>query len=151
MGKWLDENRDTVPVTSTSDLQLIHAFHEGEAVIVDGRAISEDEYATGENVYLISQDFAQLNDFKVGDSFELPLYFIDYKNLVNQVVYGSGRGGLFIFQLKSDRTPYNAFQNAEYKIVGIYSYPIAATGNQYALGTVPSASVVEKEENNLLF
>lgn len=151
MGTWLDENWDTVPVTPTSDLQLIHAFHEGEAFIADGRAINEDEFSTGKKVCLISQNFAQLNHFKVGDSFELQFYFIDYKNLVNQLTYSSGSGGLDCFTLKPNGKPYDAFQTAEYKVVGIYSYPVVATDNQYALGTnqifVPSASVVEKEEN----
>lgn len=149
MGTWLDENWDTVPVTPTSDLQLIHAFHEGEAVIVDGRTINEDEFATGEKVCLISQDFAQLNHFKVGDFFELQFYFIDYKNSVSQIAYIDG--GLDGFTLKPNGKPYDAFQTAKYKIVGIYSYPVIATDNQYALGTnqifVPSASVVEKEQN----
>lgn len=151
MGTWLDGNWDTVPVTPTSDLQLIHAFHEGEAVIVDGRTINEDEFSTGEKVCLISQNFAQLNHFKVGDSFELQFYFIDYKNLVNQVTYSSGSGGLSVFQLKPDGKSYDVFQTTKYKIVGIYSYPVIATDNQYALGAnqifVPSASVVEKEQN----
>ncbi len=151
MSKWLDENWNIVPVTPTSDLQLIPAFHEGEAIIIDGRTINADEFTTGEKVCLVSQNFAELNHFKVGDSFELQFYFIDYKNPVNQVIYSSGEGGLSVFQLQPDGKPYDIFQTAEYKIVGIYSYSVVATDNQYTLGTnqifIPSASVVEKKEN----
>lgn len=73
----LEKKWDTVPVTPTSDLQLINAFHDGEAVITDGRTINEEEFSAGEKVCLISRDFAKLNHIKVGDSFELQFYFID--------------------------------------------------------------------------
>ncbi len=69
-----------VPVTPVCDLQLLRAFHVGDAVLVEGREIAEHEYESGAKVCLVSQDFAKLNDFQVGDCFQLEFYFADYKN-----------------------------------------------------------------------
>lgn len=148
----LDREWEYLPVTPTSDLQLVHAFHEGEAVITDGRTITEKEFAEGKRVCLIPQRLVELNQLKVGDSFELQFYFADYKNAPSQVA--NTEGGLNVYALRPDGKPYEVFQTGEYKVVGIYSYPVVLTDNPYALGTnqifIPSASVTESDKNHIL-
>lgn len=140
-----------VPVTPVCDLQLLQPFHAGDAVLVEGREIAEHEYESGEKVCLVSQDFAKLNDFQVGDRFRLEFYFADYKNPLCQVALGGGLSSAGA--LDADGNALDAFQVSEYEIVGIYSYSVTVTNNPYAFGRnqifIPENSILENFEDHV--
>ncbi len=141
-----------VPVTPVNDLQLLRPFHDGDAVLVKGREIEEQEYENGAKVCLISQRFAELNGLQVGDSFPLQFYFADYNNPLCQVAFE--RGGMGIEALDADGNALDAFQESAYKIIGIYSYSVALTNNPYAFGAnqifVPEKSISENFADHVL-
>ncbi|MCI9440493.1 MAG: hypothetical protein HFH15_04530 [Ruminococcus sp.] len=140
-----------VPVTPVCDLQLLRPFHDGDAVLVEGREIAEHEYESGAKVCLIPQEFAKLNGIQVGDRFQLEFYFADYKNPLCQAALTGG--GLSAEALDADGNALDAFLVSEYKIIGIYSYPVTVTNSPYALGRnqifVPENSISENYEDHV--
>lgn len=140
-----------LPVTPVCDLQLLRPFHDGDAVLVEGREIEQQEYESGAKVCLVPQDFARLNGFQSGDRFTLEFYFADYKNPLCEVAFPGG--GMSAGALDADGNALNAFQAGEYEIVGIYSYPVTVTGNPYAFGRnqifVPEKSISENFEDHV--
>lgn len=56
-----------LPVTPVSDLQLLRPFHDGDAVLEEGREIDPSEYESGAKVCLVPQKFAKQNDLRTGD------------------------------------------------------------------------------------
>ena len=121
---------DMLPVTPVTDLQLLQPFHNGDAVLVQGREIAPEEYEDGGKVCLIPQNFAQKNDLRVGDSLPLQFYFADYKYPLCQVA--SGSGGMDMEAMDADGNVLAPFWKGEYRIVGIYSYPVALTNDPHA-------------------
>lgn len=141
-----------VPVTPVNDLQLLQPFHDGDAVLVEGREMNRSEYESGAKVCLVSQKFAKLNDLQVGDSLPLQFYFADYKYPLCEVAW-TGEG-LNAEALDADGNVLDAFQESEYKIVGIYSYSVTLTNNPHALAAnqifVPENSILENFEDHVL-
>ena len=61
-------------VTLTNDLLGVPVFHLGGAQLQDGRMISEEEYASGAKVCMVSARVAKLQGWQVGDKLEMHLY-----------------------------------------------------------------------------
>ncbi len=141
-----------LPVTPVSDLQLLRPFHDGDAVIEEGREIDPSEYENGAKVCLIPQKFAKQNDLRVGDHFPLQFYFADYQYPLCQV--GLGNGGLDMEALDADGNVLEPFQESEYEIIGIYSYPVALTSDPHAFVNnqifVPENSITEDFQNHVV-
>lgn len=92
-----------VPVTPVSDLQLLRPFHDGDAVLVEGREIDQSEYGSGAKVCLVPQGFANLNGFQVGDSFPVQFYFAEYKNPLCQAAFEDGGYETFASKMRNTR------------------------------------------------
>ncbi len=141
-----------LPVTSVSDLQLLRPFHDGDAVIEEGREIDPSEYESGAKVCLVPQKFAKQNDLRVGDHFPLQFYFADYQYPLCQV--GLGNGGLDMEALDADGNVLEPFQESEYEIIGIYSYPVALTSDPHAFVNnqifVPENSITEDFQDHVV-
>lgn len=143
---------ETVPVTPTEDIELLSPFHDGQAYIAKGEAISSDEYKDGSKVCLVSQTFAKLNNFKVGDKIRLQLFFTDYE--YSKVAVASEGGGMSRLDiLTPEGQKYDVFFEADYEIKGIYLH--RSTGRDlYELVTdeiiIPSASVPEEDVRNVI-
>ncbi len=141
-----------LPVTPVSDLQLLRPFHDGDAVIEEGREIDPSEYESGAKVCLIPQKFAKQNDLRVGDHFPLQFYFADYQYPLCQV--GLGNGGLDMEALDADGNVLEPFQESEYEIIGIYSYPVALTSDPHAFVNnqifVPENSITEDFQDHVV-
>ncbi len=56
------------PVLGTQKLESMYVFVQNEAVIVDGRTFSKEEYDSGENVCIISESVANAAGIRAGDS-----------------------------------------------------------------------------------
>jgi len=152
----------TLPVIPTNGTHLLLPFYNGGASIEIGEDITAGEYAAGERVCLVSNEFANFNGLSVGDSVRLPLYFADYKNAANDVLYGldihlSGAGTLVSWNagslMNAKGEPYQVFSDHDYVIKGIY---INAPNHEseWGLGAnaviVPAASIQESDAENIL-
>ena len=141
-----------LPVTPVSDLQLLRPFHDGDAVLEEGREIDPSEYESGAKVCLVPQKFAKQNDLRTGDHFPLQFYFADYQYPLCQV--GLGNGGLDMEALDADGNVLEPFQESEYEIISIYSYPVVLTSDPHAFVNnqifVPENSITEDFQNHVV-
>ncbi len=141
-----------LPVTPVSDLQLLRPFHDGDAVLEEGREIDPSEYESGAKVCLVPQKFAKQNDLRTGDHFPLQFYFADYQYPLCQV--GLGNGGLDMEALDAGGNVLEPFQESEYEIIGIYSYPVVLTSDPHAFVNnqifVPENSITEDFQNHVV-
>lgn len=140
-----------IPVTPVSDLQLLRPFHDGGAVLVEGREIGPKEYESGAKVCLIPQKLARANGFQVGDCLPLQFYFADYKYPLCEAAYPDG--GMSSLAMDADGNVLDVFQESEYEIIGIYSYSVTPTSDPHAFGSnqvfVPEKSISENFEDHV--
>ena len=129
--RWLEmaKTRDylfyTVPVTPTDRTELLMPFYWKDAQISSGRDITEEEYAEGKPVCLISSSLAVLLRKEAGDKLTLPLYCADYSPTQEK--------GMWVASiLNAEGKAYSIFHEQEYEIVGIYT-AASATRNGYEL------------------
>lgn len=140
--------RHTIPVVPTNYTKLLMPFYNGEARIIDGRDINDEEYNNGEHVCLIRQDFAQKNGLSVGGSLPLPLVSSSYSSS-SGAFYTNGETGTSGDLIGGSAGFFSPFDNDTYKIVGIYDVSASSEFSPYALGgnavIVPSKSVANKD------
>ena len=140
-----------LPVTPVTDLELIDAFRHKDAVMIEGEVIGQAEYEDSPFVCMIPQNLATRNNLKVGDFINLQYLYADYERPLCEATYTTG--GLQVAPLDNDGNEFPVFQESKYRIIGIYSYPVASTDDPYALGEnqifVPAQSVTETYENNI--
>ena len=70
----MDWHYHSVPVTPVSDLNLLMAFYNGDAYVIEGRAFEQADYEEGRKVCMISRYFARNNGLKAGG--RLPLSMV---------------------------------------------------------------------------
>ncbi len=63
----------------TNDFTSIPAYHVGAASIVEGRLITEEEYASGAAVCIVSEEFASYQNWHIGDKLNMRLYETYYQ------------------------------------------------------------------------
>ena len=143
-------NKYTVPVIPTQKTKLLMPFYEGDAWIINGRDISQEEYENGEKVCLLEKDFAANNHLSVGGSLQLPLYIADYQTPPWYVVVCNWD----CINAKGEMYP--VFEDSAYKIVGTYQTMKTSEFevSDYAMPkntvVIPSASVKNSDENNIV-
>ena len=141
-----------VPVTPVTDIKLIDAFRNGDAVIVEGEAIENEKYSDFPYVCMVPQNFAKLNNLKIDDSIVLQYMFADFKTPVAQAAYLGG--GLGVAAINSTGKELPVFQESQYRIMGIYSYPVSLTEDPSALGEnqifVPQESITEDYSDHII-
>ena len=108
-------------VTLTENLQLIPAWYQGAMYLNEGRMITEEEYASGAKVCMVSAQLAAYQGWQIGDKIEMHLYAYDGfydeistpqtnsvydKNYLSHPDYLKDCGGFF--------------EEDTYEIVGIY-------------------------------
>ena len=94
---------------ATDDFAAMRPFHSGGVHVAQGRAFTEEEYAAGAKICLVSDYIAELNGWQLGDT--LPLSFYETRYL-----FGS------TYRCSVFRMPTTSFFDAgEYTIIGIYS------------------------------
>ena len=114
-------NSRSFGVMTTNDLTGIPAFHLGNMFIPEGRMITEEEYASGAKVCMISTDLAKLQGWNVGDKIDFRFY--EYNNFVNATIWGSRLSPRYTYT-----DPDHFFDNGEYEIVGVYNVrPLTGT------------------------
>ena len=114
-------NSRSFGVMTTNDLTGIPTFHLGNMFIPEGRMITEEEYASGAKVCMISTDLAKLQGWNVGDKIDFSFY--EYNNFVNATIWGSRLSPRYTYT-----DPDHFFDNGEYEIVGVYNVrPLTGT------------------------
>ncbi|MDR1588566.1 MAG: ABC transporter permease [Oscillospiraceae bacterium] len=74
----------TFDMVYTDDMSSIMRFAEGKMAIADGRALTPEDNASGAPICVVSRDFAEENELKVGDVLTMKLgarLFEQYKGL----------------------------------------------------------------------
>ena len=160
-GNFIDEIEKlscrAVPVTPTAGTELLSPFHEGRAAVAEGEDISPEEYSDGSKACLVSQTFAKLNNFQIGQKIRLQMYFTDAKcsTMENVISIGGMIAGMFRTDiLTPEGGKCDVFYEADYAIKGIYS--VQSTGgeslHEFASDEIiiPSASVPEEDVRNVI-
>jgi len=112
----------------TDDMYSIYSFNVGDAFILAGRAIRNDEYEQGAKVCVVNSSFLYANDLKIGDKIKISVYesdFIEDYKMIRSGSVGEAAG-------ENDTEDYFAplgykgqdfITEIEYEIVGMYSIP----------------------------
>jgi putative ABC transport system permease protein len=156
LAKSMDMAEHTIPVIPTDSTQLLMSFYNGNSTIIDGRDISPEEYEEGQTVCLISQEFAKMHGYSIGDTMPLPLYYADYRDSASRDFSPDGlQVGNTNHLLNASGKCYEVFENHDYTIVGIYNeinkvsnsrgYDMAGYGV-----VIPALSVKNSDANNIL-
>lgn len=154
-GHWL--------VTPTAGLHLLPSFREGKQKIIQGREITEEEFASGARVCMIPQIFAQRNLLHVGDTVPLSLlyslvnYQLGTEELNTNDPPASYRKGYT--PLDENLESYEPFWEAEYEIVGTFgpltNNSIVREPGRYELPAstfiIPSASIEGDDTGHIAY
>lgn len=156
LAKTMYMSEQTIPVVPTDSTEMLMSFYNGNSNIIKGRDITEEEYRQGKRICLISQEFAELNGFSVGDKLKLPLYYADYRDSAGRDFSpGDKLFGVFDHLLNAQGKHYEVFEENEYTIAGIYNEinkVARSTGYDMAANAVviPASSVQNSDKNNIL-
>ena len=145
-------------VIPTNSLDLLPSFHDRSVMLTDGRAITEEEFASGAKVCLVSKAFLGSNYLDIGDKLPLSLIFGTYGQKFS---WDSSAGfGGEASPLNADGQPYEPFWEAEYEIVGTYDMPFNENF-QYVIDTgkeikgdsiiIPMKSVEASDRDNIAY
>jgi ABC-type lipoprotein release transport system permease subunit len=89
-GKTMDVDKNFVLVNSTDNLLAMYPFHQEELYIVEGRAFTDEEYASGERVIVISDLMGARLGKSIGD--EIALSFFPHDESGSAPYYWAGNG-----------------------------------------------------------
>ena len=156
LAKAMDISEHTYPVIPTDSTQLLMSFYVGNSSIVDGRDISTEEYQQGQTVCLISQQFAEMHNYVVGDTLPISLYYADYYDSASRDFPPDGLPvGNPNHLLNAQGKCYDIFDQDNYTIIGIYSeINQISSSNGYDMAgygvVIPASSVKNSDANNIL-
>ncbi|MDO4543360.1 MAG: ABC transporter permease [Clostridia bacterium] len=129
-------------IVKTSALFSIYGFNSGQMNVVEGRAFTEDEYAQGERVCIVSMEVASQNSLNVGDRIELSFYNNGY------VVTNEANGDRFYPRGYDFSTALG--EPVEFEIVGLFSGGVWEHNYYFNFDMntvfVPAASITEPYE-----
>ncbi|MDE7225060.1 MAG: hypothetical protein K2O34_14945, partial [Acetatifactor sp.] len=138
-------NNHSFPVIATDNLQGIAQFGTQDALIVNGRRFSADEYEQGRPVCIISESLAVQNKLDVGDHISLQ-YYEDDLNMRTPIYLHTANPVPHFY------SPYEGFSSEEitYEIVGLYRQKQEWTTDEYSFTPntifVPKKSVCGQTE-----
>ena len=106
-------NSRSFAVMTTNDIGGVPAFHLGNMFMKEGRSITEEEYASGAKVCMISKDLAKVQNWTIGDKIDFSFY--EFGFFTNATVWGSTLKPYYTYT-----DPNHFFDSGEYEVVGIY-------------------------------
>ena len=133
-GKAVQKYQDLLPVTPVLDTDLIMAFYEQRAMIIEGREISKEEYQRGDKVCLVPKYLADRLGLDVGGHVRLPLLYASYGE-TPAINFGTKGGGFAFTLLNAEGELYEVFDDQTYKVVGIYDI-VSNLSGEHALSPV---------------
>lgn len=147
----LDYMLHIFPVTGTNDIHLMMAFYNGNAYISQGREFTEEEYARGDRVCLVSELFAQRAGLAIGDELPLALLYANYGRTPGRAFATNSAAAFSMVNAKGEIYP--VFEESDYKIIGMYGGQ-SGLRDDYGLGyneiIIPSRSVKNSDADNIL-
>ncbi|HPL07657.1 MAG TPA: hypothetical protein P5064_00580 [Clostridia bacterium] len=116
--------KHSTEILLTDDMYSMYSFNTGDLYIVNGRAISKDEYEQGAKVCVISWNVAVTNDLRVGDKIKLSVYESDFSVFNRHIPIGD-RGSSADYITEDIFAPLgyrgqDFITEAEYEIIGEY-------------------------------
>lgn len=136
---------DTLTTLTTNDLEIVYAFHQGDAVVAKGRAFSPEDYKNAQGC-LVSVDLAEKNGLDIGDKIDLTFYpeaGLGWRNDTGVIAHSNPLA--------------KAIGTGRYEIIGLYSLPRVTRGDWYRLDRdtiiIPSNPALSSPcyvENNLV-
>ncbi len=117
-----------LPVIGTDRLETVFAFLQGDAAMIEGRSFTEEEYASGARVMVISEIMANRAGLSVGDKIPLSQCLCgDSAELY--LKYGYPLNNPMVDLFRQDRTYTEAEQ---FEIVGVYRQQAEWSGGTYS-------------------
>lgn len=116
----------SVPVFGTQSLESVFLFNQNQALIVDGREFTEEEYGAGSAVCIISEALAGNSGLSVGDKINLSFYKGEdtsgYMNIETVLTPGGDATWSIGIPLSADFVTADGFssENREFEIIGLY-------------------------------
>ena len=123
-------NQSSASIVLTDNLQSVYMFNNGFAELVNGREISAEEYVNGENVCLVSAEYAKFNNLHVGDLINLDYYDtpVEQESMLESGINNAAeiwastlRHGVLTIEERIG-------VQKDYEIIGIYSAPAFRAG-----------------------
>ncbi|WP_322182143.1 ABC transporter permease [Neglectibacter caecimuris] len=159
--KQMEISHQMYPVLAVIDPGLVPSFQESN-VHVRGRMITEEEYASGAKVCMVSRTFAQKNLLGVGDKIKLPLLCAMYGYQPDtEYYYVHNRedpcGTWFKLPetcslLNTQGELYKPFWEEEYEIVGVFNVRFPKKDLPFNnMLIIPKSSVGASDENNIAY
>ncbi len=159
--KQMEISHQMYPVLAVIDPGLVPSFQESN-VHVRGRMITEEEYASGAKVCMVSRTFAQKNLLGVGDNIKLPLLCAMYGYQPDtEYYYVHNRedpcGTWFKLPetcslLNAQGELYKPFWEEEYEIVGVFNVRFPKKDLPFNnMLIIPKSSVGASDENNIAY
>lgn len=146
-----DNLRHTFPVTGTNDIYLMMAFYNGNAYISQGREFTQEEYARGDRVCLVSEQFAKREGLAIGDELPLALQYANYSRTAGRAFATNTAAAFTLINAQGEIYP--IFEEGDYTIVGMYGGQ-SGLRDEYGLGyneiIIPSRSVKNSDADNIL-
>ena len=106
-------NSHSFGVMTTNDFSGIPAFNLANVYMKEGRAITDEEFASGAKVCILNRELATLQNWKVGQKINFDFYEYDY--FTNATSKNSVLAPRYLFT-----SPDHFFDSGEYEVVGIY-------------------------------
>lgn len=107
--KSLDALNNIFQLTHTNDLNSIPDFFHGIANISEGRTFNKEEYDNGSKVCIISQELANIEKVKIGDTF--------YIKMTNELAYYLYKN---VYGFNSEFYNVNFLADDTYRVIGMY-------------------------------
>lgn len=115
----LDNN---LTVFTTTDLNTIYAFNQGDAVLVSGRSFTQEEYSQSAKVCLVSVPLTKENDLQLGDTIDLVFY------------NNAGTGWRNDTGVMVELNPFSqSIGKGNYEVIGIYNLPMVTREDHYKI------------------
>ena len=141
-------NQNSVGVILTDNINSTYNFNTGVAIILNGRAFSEEEYKNGSDVCIISASLALRNNLSVGDKISLD-YYNSGTSQVNLIIRAFNDISDYYYTRLTLTPEKRLGIERECEIVGIYTAP-EFTDGQYNFTAdnifVPKNSIPNAEQ-----
>lgn len=148
---WTQENQNSATVLGIESLNSMYLFNTGDAFLLQGRDFSQPEQNGGAHACIVSVEFAEKNNLKIGDC--LSFICVDtgaYFDRVVRCISTTHTQAFPLYQrLTTMQNAEGVVKQTEYTVVGIYSGPSFSGGTyQFSPDTIliPKKAVPNAEQ-----
>ena len=145
MDRW-EKQQHSLTVLGTDNLSVLYAFADNKASVTQGRSFTDEEYASGAKVCMLSESVANRSGISVGDTITMEQYLLTDALQVNLNLNPSLLGGVGdmynepnvgMFTLLNEYAP-----REEFTVVGLYRQSDEWANDPY--GFTPNTILIPK-------